>query len=114
MSNGDANLADCRFVYPLSLVGLPLLGDQMYLRNRAVTVVIAAHFMVTTFHAQSDGHRGIFAQTVRVKQRNTGNAALRPGRAYRDALASGGKGPEMVVLPEGKFVMGSPKSEAGR
>ena len=86
----------------------------MYLRNLALTLVIAAYFMVATSHAQSDGHRDTFPQNVQVQQGNTGNAALAPGHAYRDPLASGGKGPEMVVLPGGKFAMGSPKDEAGR
>ena len=34
--------------------------------------------------------------------------------AFRDALKSGGEGPEMVVLPTGRFRMGSPSGEEGR
>src|SRR5277367_2686755 len=86
----------------------------MYLRNRALTLAIAAHFVVTTTHAQSDGHLEISPQKVQVKQANTGNAPLAPGYAYHDSLASGGKGPEMVLLPGGKFAMGSPEDEVGR
>ena len=33
-----------------------------------------------------------------------------PGKVFRD----GGDGPEMVVIPAGEFLVGSPKSEAGR
>ncbi len=33
-----------------------------------------------------------------------------PGKVFRD----GDEGPEMVVIPAGEFLMGSPKSEAGR
>jgi formylglycine-generating enzyme required for sulfatase activity len=86
----------------------------MYPRNIALTLVIGAHFIVAVSHAQSNGQGGISPQKVRMKQENTPNASLAPADAYRDSLASGGKGPEMVVLPGGKFAMGSPKSEAGR
>ena len=33
---------------------------------------------------------------------------------FRDALKSGGEGPQMVVLPTGSFRMGSPSGETGR
>ena len=36
------------------------------------------------------------------------------GGVFRDALSSGGEGPAMVVLPTGRFRMGSPAGEAGR
>jgi formylglycine-generating enzyme required for sulfatase activity len=37
-----------------------------------------------------------------------------PGEAIREALASGGEAPELVVIPAGRFAMGSPGSEADR
>lgn len=37
-----------------------------------------------------------------------------PGKPFRDALKSGGEGPEMVVIPSGSFLMGSPANEAER
>ena len=37
-----------------------------------------------------------------------------PGDTIRDTLKDGTKGPEMVVVPAGSFMMGSPKSEEGR
>ena len=37
-----------------------------------------------------------------------------PGSTFRDNLSGGGEGPEMVVVPPGRFVMGSPEYEAGR
>ena len=37
-----------------------------------------------------------------------------PGTVFRDALKGGGEGPEMVVLPTGRFQMGSPSDETGR
>ena len=36
------------------------------------------------------------------------------GTVFRDALKDGGQGPAMVVLPTGRFRMGSPSGEAGR
>ena len=36
------------------------------------------------------------------------------GAVFRDALKSGGEGPQMVVLPTGSFQMGSPATETGR
>jgi formylglycine-generating enzyme required for sulfatase activity len=39
----------------------------------------------------------------------------RPGTVFRDGFTSGsGQGPEMVVLPSGNFMMGSPWGETGR
>ena len=40
--------------------------------------------------------------------------AFRVGLTFRDDLRSGGEGPEMVVVPAGRFLMGSPSYEAGR
>lgn len=36
---------------------------------------------------------------------------FRPGQAFTDALGSGGRGPEMVVVPHGGFLMGAPDDE---
>ena len=40
--------------------------------------------------------------------------STRPGGRFRDDLASGGRGPLMVVLPAGSYRMGSPWHEEGR
>ncbi len=37
---------------------------------------------------------------------------LRPGQAFTDALYNGGRGPEMVVVPHGGFLMGAGEDEA--
>ena len=39
---------------------------------------------------------------------------LTPGQTFRDKLKSGGEGPLMVVIPAGRFLMGSPEDEPGR
>lgn len=41
-------------------------------------------------------------------------AASSPGETFRDALSNGSSGPELVVLPQGRFLMGSPANEEGR
>jgi len=40
--------------------------------------------------------------------------ALAPGQTFRDKLKIGGEGPLMVVIPAGRFVMGSPPDEPER
>ncbi|MCU0756054.1 MAG: formylglycine-generating enzyme family protein [Xanthomonadales bacterium] len=42
-----------------------------------------------------------------------GGALPAVGVAFRHALKGGGMGPEMVLLPGGRFLMGSPKIEVG-
>ena len=86
----------------------------MRLRNTALALVIAANFMAATLHSQSNSPGEMPPQKVQAKEGSPDNAALSPGHTYRDSLASGGMGPEMVVLPGGKFAMGSPKDEVGR
>ena len=41
-------------------------------------------------------------------------ASLKPGQAIVDPLRSGGNAPEVVVIPVGEFMMGSPENEANR
>ena len=38
---------------------------------------------------------------------------FRPGQAFTDAMASGGRGPEMIVVPHGGFRMGATDNEPG-
>jgi formylglycine-generating enzyme required for sulfatase activity len=38
----------------------------------------------------------------------------RPGDVFRDKLKEGGEGPEMIILADGKFTMGSPGTESSR
>ena len=42
------------------------------------------------------------------------SAPVQSVEVFRDRLRSGGEGPAMVVLPTGRFRMGSPAGEAGR
>ncbi|MGH7847789.1 MAG: formylglycine-generating enzyme family protein [Candidatus Binatia bacterium] len=43
-----------------------------------------------------------------------GQAALKPGEIFRDRLKSRGDGPEMVVIPAGKFRMGDIQGKHGK
>ncbi len=55
---------------------------------------------------------------LRSLQRKLSNAELysgySQGETFTDSLATGGRGPRMVVIPVGRFVMGSPDGEPGR
>jgi formylglycine-generating enzyme required for sulfatase activity len=86
----------------------------MYLRNRALALAIASNFVVATLHSQSNSNGEMSPQKGRANKANADSAVLVPGQTHSDSLASGGKGPVMVVLPSGRFAMGSPKDEAGR
>lgn len=57
--------------------------------------------------------RGLDALSERIElARHYGR--FRPGQVFREPLAAGGEGPEMVVLPHGEYLMGSPEEEQGR
>jgi formylglycine-generating enzyme required for sulfatase activity len=47
---------------------------------------------------------------VQTLQQQVAKALGRPV-AFRDRLKGGGEGPEMVVIPPGRFLMGSPYDE---
>ncbi|HEX5756628.1 MAG TPA: SUMF1/EgtB/PvdO family nonheme iron enzyme [Arenimonas sp.] len=57
--------------------------------------------------------QGLEALAARIElARHYGRHA--PGQVFHDALAGGGQGPEMVVIPHGSFRMGSPAGEPHR
>jgi molecular chaperone DnaK (HSP70) len=56
---------------------------------------------------------GWSTERVQALQRATAKALGRPV-VFRDWLKDGSEGPEMVVIPAGRFIMGSPQDEPGR
>ena len=49
----------------------------------------------------------------RTTKREAGQAnVIKPGTVFRDPLSDGGEGSEMIALPPGQFLMGSPNSDA--
>lgn len=67
--------------------------------------------------AQLDGVSldGRSVESLRVRLENARNyASFSPGDVFADPVASGGEGPELVVIPLGSFTMGSPGNERDR
>ncbi len=56
---------------------------------------------------------GWSTEQVKTVQRQVAEALGRPV-AFRDKLAGGGEGPEMLLIPPGRFLMGSPEDEPER
>jgi formylglycine-generating enzyme required for sulfatase activity len=56
---------------------------------------------------------GWSTEQVQALQRQTAEALGKPV-AFRDRLKGSGEGPEMLIIPPGKFLMGSPTSEPER
>jgi formylglycine-generating enzyme required for sulfatase activity len=54
------------------------------------------------------------ARLAKEHEQRVAQAWLKPLSVFRDRFRDGREGPEMVVLPGGRFLMGSPESEAGR
>ena len=92
-------------------------------------ISITAIFSLSTFGAfakcvAAPGQAMLDAQSISKaassmdRKVNAGHSYQRPravpGTVFRDALKDGGQGPQMVVLPTGRFQMGSPPTEAGR
>lgn len=55
-----------------------------------------------------------FAMAALASSAHSEEAGRRPGETFRDTLSDGAQGPEMVALPAGRFLMGSPEDEKGR
>lgn len=73
----------------------------------------AAERLIGQLDAISMDGRGI--GDLRTRLDNARNyASFSPGDILTDPVASGGEGPELVVIPLGTFMMGSPSGETGR
>ncbi|MEM1344295.1 MAG: bifunctional serine/threonine-protein kinase/formylglycine-generating enzyme family protein [Pseudomonadota bacterium] len=65
----------------------------------------------TTAPAREGG--GLFERLTQWARAAPLKPRWQPLSRFRDPLAGGGKGPEMVVVPAGSFIMGAPESEKG-
>ncbi len=74
--------------------------DGAYARAQSAATVAAYREYLQSYPA---GRHAAEAQRLQAEVRLT---ELRPGQSFRDELGSGGQGPEMVVLPAGRFRMG--------
>jgi formylglycine-generating enzyme required for sulfatase activity len=64
--------------------------------------------------AERRAHAEAAAQAKRQAEQAAAQARREPLGVFRDRLRDGSEGPEMVVLPGGSFLMGSPESEPER
>ncbi len=76
------------------------LDDEAYARARSAGTVAAYGEYLQSYPA------GRHAAEARRLQTEVRLAELRPGQSFKDELASGGQGPEMVKIPAGRFRMG--------
>ena len=74
--------------------------DGAYAQARSAGTVTAYEEYLQSYPA------GRHADEAQRLQTEVELAELRPGQSFRDELASGGQGPEMVVIPAGRFRMG--------
>jgi formylglycine-generating enzyme required for sulfatase activity len=72
-----------------------------------------AQRILGVLESETSGANGIESLRTRIESARS-YASLRPGQSVTDALASGGRAPELVVIPLGSFQMGSPEGEADR
>ena len=86
--------------------GVPLLGLHAWVRGGMTLLLTLGLWFIPVVTPPIDSWE---------RQPIVENPADLPSlTVFRDRLPSGGVGPEMVALPEGQFMMGSPESEEGR
>lgn len=72
-----------------------------------------AQRVLLLIESEAAGAEGIDALKTGIENARS-YASLRPGQSVQDPVASGGNGPELVVIPLGSFQMGSPENEPDR
>ena len=65
-----------------------------------ISVVVGVYFVL------APGDNSILAVVTKPHVEKTDSNKYKPGEVFRDSLKEGGEGPEMVVIPAGKFRMG--------
>ena len=118
--------AEAGRIIPASAALQDMVARIVELRQARTEALLAqGHAAVDALDLESAGRR--LAEAEQVSLQAQGLDALRerielarhyghfrPGQVFREPLASGGEGPEMVVLAHGAFFMGSPEDERGR
>ena len=95
----NARIAELRELGLQDLVSMPGLRTARELLAEVLRIAPPGHPAAADFRERIDlaTHYGVF----------------RPGQAFADALASGGRGPQMIVVPHGGFRMGAGENELG-
>jgi len=112
--------ADPPSAWRIARQDVPALGEQLreLLRAFASLEAFCESLPRRSHHRSRDGAElpvvhGWSTERVKTRQRKIA-ASLDLSVAFRDGLADGSMGPEMLVIPPGRFLMGSPEDEGGR
>jgi formylglycine-generating enzyme required for sulfatase activity len=95
----DVRIAELRALGLQDLTSMPGLRNARELLAQVLLIAPPGHPGAADFRRRIDlaTYYGVF----------------RPGQTFGDALASGGRGPQMVVVPHGGFRMGATDNELG-
>lgn len=123
---GDAILAEIGRVLPDSPRVQNAAANLMELRETRFAALLG-QFLAATGRGDDQAAEPLLRRIEREALRDSDIESARvelerarrygryaPGQSFNDALAGGGYGPDMVVLPHGRFRMGTPESENGR
>ena len=112
--------ADPARAWRIARKDVPALGEQLreLLRAFASLEAFCESLPRRASRRGGDGQplpvvHGCSTERVKTLQRQVAGHLDSPV-AFRDALADGSSGPEMLVIPPGRFLMGSPEEEGGR
>ena len=96
-----------------AIAAAPLLASD---ENTALAQAMTANTLAayTAFRDRFPNSANLSFVSAKIAELTPRPPGRRAGDTFQDTLTGGGKGPEMVVIPAGSFIMGSPSSEEGR